>query len=140
MKFGEIILMLALLIAILSIVFGDPLQRPFRVPFCLGRAWKKRFPKASKYQICKFLQVFADAFAFKKAHLLKFRPEDKIMDIYRSLSSGALDFVDACELESLRNLLIHEYGIDLARFWRIDLTLGQMFEIITGHKPELAHV
>jgi hypothetical protein len=49
------------------------------------------------------------------------------MEIYRALYPDK-GMPDALELETLASRLQQRYGIDAAKFWRDDLTLGEIYE------------
>jgi propanediol dehydratase small subunit len=96
---------------------------------CMGRAWKRTFPQASKDEIRQFLYVFVDAFAFPKARALRFAPADRVLAVYRSLHPVE-GWPDALELETLALRLEGHYAVDLRTLWRDNLTLGEIFSRI----------
>jgi len=102
---------------------------------CAGRAWKHEFPDATKTEIRQFLHLFADAFLFDKGKALVFRPDDKVMDIYRASYSRDLAFLagDACECECFASDFRNIYKKDPLPIWSLDLTLGQLFAL--AHTP-----
>lgn len=93
---------------------------------CAGRYWRRRFPSVSKSDIREFLQIFVDGFALPKKHYLAFRPDDRIMDIYRAVNPKWIS-VDSMEFEIFGQLLQRRYGLTLESFWNEDLTLGEVF-------------
>jgi hypothetical protein len=93
---------------------------------CTGFQWRRRFPDAPKSDIRSFLELFVDAFAFRHSRRLCFSPDDKVMEVYRTLYPDRF-MADALELETLASLLRKKYGIDAATFWREDITLGEVF-------------
>jgi propanediol dehydratase small subunit len=96
---------------------------------CMGRAWKRTFPQASKDEIRQFIHVFVDAFAFPRARALQFAPADRVLAVYRSLYP-VQGWPDALELETLALRLERRYAVNLCKLWRDDLTLGELFSRI----------
>jgi hypothetical protein len=97
---------------------------------CMGRAWKRTFPQASKHEIRQFLYMFVDAFAFPKRRALQFAPTDRVLTIYRALYP-LKGFPDALELETFALRLEERYALDLRKIWREELTLGEIFSRTT---------
>jgi propanediol dehydratase small subunit len=93
---------------------------------CAGRDWRQAFPEADKDEIRKYLQVFVDAFAFRESRMLKFRPSDKIIDIYRACYP-VKGWPDSLELESFAMMVERTYRRDLIKEWNPEMTLGQVF-------------
>ena len=93
---------------------------------CTGRAWRKRFPDASKREIREFLDLFVDAFGFATSRRLFFAPDDRVMDVYLTRYPNLGD-ADAMELEELLLGIQHHYGIEILGLWREDITLGELF-------------
>ena len=79
-----------------------------------------------KEDIRRFLSVFAQAFGFRDKDKLKFRPDDKLLDIYSERYS-VKGMPDALELETLSKLIRKQYGIDLEKLWGPELTLSTLF-------------
>jgi propanediol dehydratase small subunit len=96
---------------------------------CMGRAWKRTFPQASKDDIRQFLRVFVDAFGFPKSRALQFAPTDRVLTVYRGLYP-LKGWPDALELETLALRLERSYALDLRKIWREELTLGEIFSCI----------
>jgi len=114
-------------------VLGLPLQlrihrnmRRYWDRACTGFEWRRRFPDAPKSDIRGFLELFVDAFAFRQSRRLCFAPDDKLLEIYRTLYPHRF-MADALELEALDALLRKRYGIYAATFWKEDITLGEVF-------------
>lgn len=101
-------------------------MRSFWERKCCGRDWLRRFPDANGREIRKFLNYFVEAFGFSKMRKLCFRPEDKVMDVYRKLYPNREP--DGMELETWVETVRSGYGIDLAPVWSETLTLGEIFE------------
>ena len=96
---------------------------------CAGPEWKKRFPQAPKDDIREFLKAFVDAFGFKRSRGLCFTPEDRVMDVYRTLYPPKWTLADSMELESFALRFQKHYGIDVYPLWRDDITLGELFAL-----------
>ncbi|MFH1717320.1 MAG: hypothetical protein ABIF19_08225 [Planctomycetota bacterium] len=70
-----------------------------------------------------------DAFAFSSRRRLKFRPNDKVMDVYAALyPPGSL--CDSMELECFEMNLEKAYGEDLSGRFTSNTTLGDIFEMV----------
>jgi len=94
---------------------------------CMGREWRRSFPRCSKEDIRTFLELFVDAFAFSSSRRLKFAPTDKVIDVYRALyPPGTL--CDSIELECFLMNLEKTYGENLFDNCTPDNTLGDIFE------------
>ena len=111
---------------LVSAKYWTSLPRPYRFRNCEGRGWRRTFPTASKDEIRSFLLMFVSAFAFADKDKLKFRPDDKILDVYRSLYPSRW-LPDALEFETLAYDLKKQYALDLETIWSDDLTLGELF-------------
>ena len=94
---------------------------------CTGRQWMRRFPNASKTQIRAFLDLFVRAFAFARERHLCFSPDDRVMDIYRTLYPPKWTLADALELETFARDMSQTYHTDIYPLWRDDITLGELF-------------
>ncbi len=102
--------------------------RKFWSRACTGRLWKRRFPHASKMEIREFLDLFIDAFAFRQSRRLCFSPDDRVMDVYRALYPYPKLMADSMELETFSLKASERYGVDLVPTWRVDITLGEIYE------------
>jgi propanediol dehydratase small subunit len=94
---------------------------------CTGFRWRRRFPNAPKSEIREFLSLFVEAFGFKPKRRCCFSPDDQVMEIYRTIYPPG-DEVDMMELEYLYKTVKKRYRIDLAAFWREDITLGEIYK------------
>ncbi|HPN84417.1 MAG TPA: hypothetical protein PK821_03675 [Victivallales bacterium] len=122
------------LIILAASIFIDQIPKLYRYRNCQGIYWRRKYPNVPKEEIKKFLQIFIDAFLFKKKHICKFKPDDKIMDIYNAIYPNKFLSADSMELEELFVDLQNEYKIDLNKIWSKDITLGQIFENIIKEK------
>ena len=118
---------------ILSLLVGVACEFALRKSFsrfahraCAGRLWLRAFPDGRKDDIREFLRLLVDAFALRRKHALKFRPDDAIMDIYRGVNPKWA-MADQMELECFAMLLKKRYGVAIESFWRDDITLGEVF-------------
>jgi len=111
---------------VLSTFFVDGLPASIRERKCQGAAWRRAFPGAPKEAIREFLSVFVDAFAFRTNERLKFAPEDKVIEIYRSVYPKKW-LPDALELETFAEDLEKRFGFRLESVWNDQLTLGDVF-------------
>jgi len=110
--------------------FIDFLPKKYTHRICSGRNWRRRFPKAKKDEIRRFLQIFVDSFLIKNKHRLKFRPEDKVMDIYRAINKNRT--IDALETETLVMSIESEYRVELPSYLLSEkVTLGELFAFVT---------
>lgn len=115
-----------------AIAYEARLPQSLRRRACQGRAWRKAFPAAHKEEIRRFLRVFASAFSFKPADMLKFHPDDRPLEVYRLLYPRAWT-PDSLELETLASAIEAEYQLDFDSLWRPSLTLGQVFAAAQRH-------
>ena len=123
-------LVFILLLVIVALLLQIPLYRAVRPLYqreCAGVRWRRRYRNASAQEIRDFLQLFVDSFGFPRKHRLRFRPEDKVMDLYRALNPPNWSIGDNMELESLIDDFRARYHIDLVPLWREDITLGEVF-------------
>ena len=97
-------------------------QRP-----CAGIYWRRRFPGAPKPEIREFLDLFVEAFGFRRTRRRCFSPDDRVVDIHRALHPPGDEF-DSLELETFCEMLEERYGVDVGKFGREDITLGEIYE------------
>jgi len=96
---------------------------------CTGKHWKSKFPATPKEDVRRFLFIFTDAFAFSRKQKLKFEPDDKILDIYKTLYSSEW-MADSLEVETLAEDIEREYNINFSNVWHENLTLGELFGLV----------
>lgn len=130
MSIVAILVLLALAWSVLS--FGQ-VANPLRTRASQGRLWRRAFPWASKKQIREFLGVFAEAFAFRDADKLTFRPDDQLLGIYKTLHPSKW-MADAGELQKLASELRTRYGVALEEVWDEHMTLGALFSHVQGKR------
>ena len=118
-------------VVIASIPFEIKARRRLRVYWdrrCTGIQWRRRFPSASKHEIRAFLDAFVDGFAFPRKRRLCFSPDDKVIEIYRTLYPS-LGGVDALEMETFAKLLEDKYRLDVEHLPKREYTLGDLFAL-----------
>jgi hypothetical protein len=122
-----------LIIFVIAAVIGLPAEivrrrrlRTYWDRVCTGRDWRREFPDAAKEEIRKYLQLFVDAFAFRDSRKLKFRPSDKIIDIYRDCYP-VKGWPDSLEMETFAMIVEKTYHLDFTKEWNPEMTLGQVF-------------
>ena len=128
MSILALLVLLALVWWVLS--FGQ-IANPFRTRTSQGRLWRRAFPWASKRQIREFLAVCAAAFSFRDTDKLKFRPDDQLLGIYKTLHPSRW-MADASELQKLAGDLRTRYGVALEEVWDEHMTLGALFAHVQG--------
>ncbi len=122
-----VIVLLAAAIFVLSSIRERKRMLRFLDRACGGFRWRRRFPHASKSEIREFLDIFVEAFGFRQRWRLYFAPDDRVMDVYRTLYP-VRGTPDGMELESLVRDLRKRYGVDMLGSWREDITLGEIYE------------
>ena len=118
--------------------FENRRMRVFWTRACAGGQWRGRFPKASKMEIREFLRLFGRAFGFRSSRLLCFRPDDRVMDVYRTVYPPQWTLADSMELECFAKDVERHCGVDLFRLWRDDITLGELFALTKKSSAEPA--
>jgi hypothetical protein len=121
-------------LAAVSVVFGLGLPKTYRERKCAGKEWRRQFPISAKEDIRHFLSLFVRAFGFRDKDKLKFRPNDKLLDIYRK-RYPIREMPDALELETFSDSVKTAYGIELEKLWSSELTLGGLFLQATKAQP-----
>jgi hypothetical protein len=132
LQIGILIILAAFPIIATILVSRHRLKR-YWMRKCMGREWRRQFPKDPKEDIRQFLDAFVDSFDFRRNDRLKFTPDDKVMDVYRA-RYPLKGWPDALELETFSLNLKREYTFDLAKVSNPDVTLGQLFEMIKGYR------
>jgi propanediol dehydratase small subunit len=129
------------LLTVLCVIFINLLEsqmrdnlRSYWVRPCAGVRWRRRFPGASANEIRKFLQTFSNPFDFHESHRLKFRPDDRVIDVYRAMYPTTWT-PDCLEVETFIWSLERQHGINIESFWNQEITLGEIFERICPISP-----
>jgi hypothetical protein len=121
-----VIVFFAVVILVLGSIQERQKLRRFLERGCAGFRWRRRFPQASKSEIREFLDIFVEAFGFRRSWRLSFAPDDRVIDVYRTLyPAGSL--TDNMELESLVGDLQKRFGVDILDSWQEDITLADLF-------------
>lgn len=116
---------------VVTISFEAARRRRLRVYWdrrCTGLRWRRSFPAASKDDIRSFLDVFVDAFGFPRKRRLCFSPDDKVVDLYRTLYPS-IGYADCFEIPTFVKTLQDRYGLDVARLPQREYTLGELFAL-----------
>lgn len=103
---------------------------PFRRRACSGAAWRRAFPWADKADVRSFLRCFVDGMALPDQYALKFRPGDRVLEVYRALYGGRTPLGDHLECETFLEEVGLEFGLtvdDLLDVWHPDVTLGELY-------------
>ncbi|MCG7979774.1 MAG: hypothetical protein N0E58_16780 [Candidatus Thiodiazotropha endolucinida] len=117
--------------------WGMKAPKPYRNRSCMGKEWKTDFPQISKNKIRLYLECFIDGMAFENSEKLKFRPDDKIIDVYRSIYGGVTPYGDAMELETFSMNIEQYFNVSqqfLMDTWRENMTLGELFKAILAQQ------
>ena len=115
----------------LSVAERRRLARFWRRP-CTGPLWRRAFPDASTADVREFLRLFVDAFALPDRRCLSFRPDDRVMDIYRAIYTPGWTIADAMELEILAIRIEQRYGHTVTSSDPESLTLGDIYRQLTA--------
>lgn len=120
------------LIVLFGIWFQIALNRRMQRFFgrgCMGREWRTQFPTAKKEEIRDFLQLFTEAFAVSSKKKLSLSPNDRVMDVYRTIYpiEGS---ADALEYETLVMECEARYGVDLSVRRLDNPTIGEIFSAV----------
>ncbi|MFC5459468.1 hypothetical protein [Massilia niabensis] len=129
----SIVAILILLALAWSVLSSGQVANPFRTRTSQRRLWRRAFPRASQRQIREFLAVCAEAFAFRDTEKLKFRPDDQLLGIYKTLHPSKW-MSDAAEIRKLASGLRARYGVALEEIWDEHMTLGALFAHVQGRK------
>jgi len=123
-----IILSISLVLSIIPELTQWKRLKKYWIRTCKGHEWRKQFPGSSKEDIRSFLEIFIESFCFRSSKRLKFSPNDKFMDVYRTrYPSNRIEDLD--ELETFQMELERNYGKDVADTITPEMTLGDIFDI-----------
>ena len=126
-------ILVLLAVAWSALTFGQ-LPNPLLTRTSQGRSWRRAFPRASNKQIREFLSVFTSAFDFRDVDMLKFRPDDQLIGICRTLHPSKWA-ADAAEFDTFARDLRTRFGVVLEDIWDEGLTLGALFSHIQQARP-----
>jgi len=133
----SILAILVLLAVAWSVLAFGQLPNPLRTRTDQGRSWRRAFPRASNKQIREFLSVFTSAFDFRDADMLKFRPDDQLLGLYRAVHPSKW-MPGTVEFEALARSLRAKFGVALEDIWDERMTLGALFAHIQQARPRAA--
>jgi len=120
------IILVVSVILVIGLIWGGRAPEQYRHRTCMGRNWKKEFPDSKNEDIRNYLLLFVNAFGFKRDQILKFEPQDNILEIYNSIYPMK-GWPDSLELETLARDIESNYKIDFISIWNEKLTLGELF-------------
>ena len=112
---------------------------PYRYRGCAGSLWRRTFPDAPKARVRAFLECFVGGMALSSRTRLKFRPNDKVLAVYRSLYGGRTPFGDNLECETFVEYVAAEFdlGVDaVLERWHEEVTLGELFGYVHAKSCE----
>lgn len=129
-------ILVLLAVAWSALTFGQ-LPNPLRSRTSQGRSWRRAFPRASNKQIREFLSVFTSAFDFRDVDMLKCRPDDQLLGLYRAVHPSKW-MPGTVEFENLARDLRSRFGVVLEDIWDERMTLGALFAHIQQARPRAA--
>lgn len=100
--------------------------------------WRRAFPGVAESKWEEFLSAFVNAFVLDRADAQKFRPDDKLLAIYRAKYPPRWSFADCMEIENLSIEIERRYGLDIMPMFGESLTLGEIFRRIQEGEQSLA--
>ena len=121
------IILVVVVILVIGLIWGCRAPEPYRYRTCMGQNWKKEFPDSKKEDIRNYLLLFVNAFGFRKDQILKFEPQDNILEIYNAIYPMK-GWPDSLELETLARDIESYYKMDFISIWNEKLTLGELFK------------
>lgn len=125
-----------LVLGLIWIAYGLLTRKPS--PFdnrkCMGAAWKKAFPSADADQVRSFLDCLVEGMELSQPKL-SFHPNDKAIDIYRSLYGGRTPMSDECECETFLSNIEDKFRVTkesiVENVWTDEhVTLGEIFRFV----------
>jgi hypothetical protein len=126
---GTLIVVAVIYGGILSEVHRARALLPYWERGCMGLRWRRRFPEDPKSEIREFLRFFIESFELKERWLVRFSPDDRMMDIYWTVNPREDGWADGLELENLAKGVKKRCKIDLAPIWREDITIGELYSL-----------
>lgn len=109
--------------------------KAYRARKCQGEKWKVAFPDKNKNEIRLFLECLVEGMALSSGTRLKFSPNDKAIDIYKSLYSGKVPQGDNLECETFVEALSECFDKsieEIVEFWSEDVTLGELYAKVSA--------
>lgn len=104
--------------------------KPYRARICQGQHWRDTFPTQDKKDIRLFLECLTMGMGLSPKLALKFRPNDKVLDIYKSLYGGKVPIADNMECEEFLDALSDCFDVNIEQIhaiWNEDITLGDLY-------------
>lgn len=89
--------------------------------------WRAEFPN-EMFVVDRILTIFCDAFMFAASNKFKFRPDDRIMQIYKR-TTGPI--ADEMQLETLIIELDKAFATDLVGEWDEMITLRDVVRMVS---------
>lgn len=108
-----------------------PIPAVYRDRGSLSEQWEQRCGHVGCVTFDAVLTLFCEAFSFNHDDRYKFGPDDRIMDVYRSLYPRwkLWRVADEMEIETFLLELDRQFGIEADRWWN-DMSLGDVAEMI----------
>jgi hypothetical protein len=123
-------------LGIAALIYARITQKPnpFDARGCMGKAWKRAFPDASNQHIREYLDCLVNGMDLDQPKLA-FDPDDKVIDIYRSIYGGRTPLGDFFECETYLSNIDNKFGVSpgkiLEDVWTNEqVTLGQIYAYI----------
>lgn len=111
------------------------LPTPWSYQIKVHPGWYRRFPDATREEICYFLELVIESFVFGSGNKFSLHPEQSLHSIYQTLNPiGHAD--ESLELESLMLVMEREYGSELSNNWDHNLTLAGLFARVRYINPD----
>lgn len=95
--------------------------------------WQEKYPSKTDSDFIQFLTTFVESFFGDTEYLHLFSPDDISMRIYLSKYS-IWDLSDDMEYEEWIMRLENEYNIEIEEEWENEITLGEIFELVTSQQ------
>ncbi|AWF80223.1 hypothetical protein BTJ40_05030 [Microbulbifer sp. A4B17] len=137
MDIESILIICAIIFAVSLLAYLKYTKGPkaFRARKCQGKKWKLAFPDKNNDEIRLFLECLVEGMALSSKTRLKFSPNDKTIDIYKSLYNGKVPLGDNLECETFVEALSEcfEKSIEeISEFWSEDVTLGELYAKVSA--------
>ena len=96
--------------------------------------WLEQFGE-SRDVVERTLVIFCNAFLLKSAMRFQFRPDDRVMDIYKGTTGPV---ADEMQLERLTMDIEEEFGVDVLDTFDETTTLADLVSLSMGGKKKMA--